>query len=645
MEYTLPEYDIFKEWAPQQHFQRIDKYSNYLHDEGRLETWDEVITRATDILRMLSNNKLADFHYQRMFELMYTGEIAPSMRLLSMSQEAVKRCNTVIYNCSFGLCDRLTIFGEALYMGMSGMGVAYSVEQKNISKLPEVKMQTGGIDNLIIEDSQVAWAKSVHQLINALFAGYDINFDYSKIRPSGSPLKVKGGFASGPQPLKDIHNALRRIVKGAQGRQLRSIEVHDMMCWMLEAGISGATRRSAGLVLFDSFDDEMLNCKYMGFWEHPEHKVRANCNNTVVYENEMTMDDIEQATSPWFNGLGEPGLFRRDNAIRTAPSWRKFPDIDYVGINSCGEISLSPSPVDGSVEGGGWHFCNLSSVHVREHDTINSLEEKVYYATIIGDIQSLATNFDFLSSGTKVICDRDRLLGVSLIGYAGHKIIRDTQLMTHLRKISEVTDLLFSEQFNVPRSAAITTVKPAGNSSQLYYTENGMNIVLSRFQQRNYTVNKNSTMHKFLEDAGVPRYDYAGRDYASWFAFPLEHNEDVLTLENTNAIGQMEIWKEHSVNWCHHNASCTITYKHGEEESIKQWLFDNQDITNALAFFPEFHSYGISPIMPLTEDEYKDMIEKYPVIDWSKYEKYETGKDERTKTVECGGGVCEIVYK
>jgi len=642
--YQIPDYDTNKLWSSEQHFQRIDKYALYLWDKQRIETWEETVTRVVNVLRKLSQDRLPSAVYQRMFELLYQGEISPSMRLMAMSEEAIERDNTVVYNCSFGLCDRLEIFAEGLYLGMSGCGVAYSVERRNVSKLPVVAPVTGCVYQWTIPDTQVGWAESVRQLTYALFNGDDIDFDYSEIRPSGAPLKTKGGFASGPGPLAEIHSAMRRIITGAQNRQLRPIEVYDIMNWMLEAGVSGATRRSAGLVLFDNDDDEMLHAKYAGFWNSEEHKVRANSNNTVVYESAMTAEDFDRITEPWFNGLGEPGLYRRDNAIRNAPPWREFPDPLYVGVNSCAEISLSPSPVDGSVPGGGWHFCNLSAIHARENDTMDSLEEKTFFATLIGDIQSLATNFQFLGSGTKTICDRDRLLGVSLIGYAICPLIRDDNVMTHLRRIAELTDQAFAGLFDVNRSAAITTVKPSGNSSQLYAMPPGANVLHARYQFRHYTVNKNSSMHKFLVDAGVERFDYDGRSYASWFRFPIAFSAgggEVLSLENTNAIEQLEIWKMHTTNWCHHNTSCSITYHAGEEAAIKQWLFENQDVANALAFFPFYHSYGISPIQPITQTEYENYT--FPVIDWHKYEKYTSGVDERTLVLECGGA-CEIDF-
>lgn len=647
MQYKKPDYDV-TQWHDVQNFQRIDKYSNYLWDQNRVETWNEVVARSVNTLKYIaeSNNvEIEEEKYQRMYELIYTLEIMPSMRLLSMPFEAVKRCNTVLYNCSFGLCDRKNIFAEALYLGMSGCGVAFSVERKNINKLPVVTPQTGGIDSLIVEDSQVGWAKSVQQLTNALYSGYDIIFDYSKLRPSGVPLRTKGGYASGPQPLINIHNAMRRIFGQSEHRRLQSIEVYDLMCWMLEGGISGATRRSAGLSLFDADDEEMMNAKYNGFWNHPEDKVRANANNSLVWEGVINEDDILQLTSPWVEGTGEPGLFKRDNAIRTSPEWRTFPDEEYVGVNSCAEIILAPSPVNGSIPGGGWQFCNLTSINANENDTINTLEEKALYATIIGDIQSLATDFQFLSNGTKKVCDRDRLLGVNLVGYAQAPILRDTRLMTHLQHICELTDVLFSDIHQKVRSAAITAVKPSGNSSVLTYSSPGMNVIHGKHQIRNVTVNKNSAMHRFLESQGVPRYDYPGRDYASMFSFPMNFNDKSLTLENTNAIEQLEIWREHKFYWCHHNPSCSITFEPDEIEYIKEWLLENQDIINALAFFPKFDaSYELLPISVVTEQRYKEFVETFPDIDWSKYEFFETDHDDRQLVVECGGGVCEIQY-
>ena len=312
----------------------------------------------------------------------------------------------------------------------------------------------------------------------------------------------------------------------------------------------------------------------------------------------------------------------------------------------CGEIYLQPIPIDSEyIKGGGWQFCNLSSINVRHDDTIQALMEKTYYATIIGDIQSLATQFEFLRSGTKTICDKDRLLGVNLVGHATAPIIRNNErLVKELQAVTVETDLIFAKQFNVNRSAALGSVKPSGNHSVLCYTAPGGNPIHSIHQIRNVTVNKNSAMHLFLESQGVPFKDYPGRDYASMFAFPIEYPEDSLTLDNTGAIAQLENWKYLKVNWCHHNPSVSVTYIPEEKEAIIDWLYENQEIIGGLAFFPKYESsYELLPIVSVSKERYDEFTKDYPTISWEYYRLYETAVDDRQQVAECAGGQCVIV--
>ena len=843
-DYIIPEnYDIFKSWRPEQHFQRLDKYSNYLWEEFRLETWEEVIARATDTLRWISKDKLDFPHYQKIFDLMYRLEVMPSMRLLSMSQAAIERCNTVLYNCTAGLGDTLTSIAEAQYLSMSGSGVTWSVERQNVNKLPTIKPQTGMMFYHRVKDTQLGWAESTKLLLNELAHGNDVTMNYEEIRPYGAPLKTKGGYASGPEILIKTHDFIRETFKNAQGRKLRPIEMHDMFCFALESGVSGGVRRclsedtevitsnglmkikdiipgdlawtpegykkitnvfeqgkqavtkitlsngttveatenhrlavvtkngyewryvseislsdklllngveaksgknieinidvpgehshattkltkdyftidedfawmfgkfladgcvmhrvkngvllsnmpdkrlvpveissiereykivetfdieveevhcffangvlshnSAGMCIFDADETDILTCKYDGFWNHPIHKVRANANNSAVWGENLSKADVEDLTRQMFSTeSGEPGLFKRDTAIKTSPSWREFLHPESVIVNPCSEIVLNPYPIDSPyVKNGGWQFCNLSSINVRHDDTIQALMEKTYYATIIGDIQSLATEFEFLRSGTKTICDKDRLLGVNLVGHATAPIIRNNErLVKELQAVTVETDLIFAKQFNVNRSAALGSVKPSGNHSVLCYTAPGGNPIHSIHQIRNVTVNKNSAMHLFLESQGVPFKDYPGRDYASMFAFPIEYPEDSLTLDNTDAIAQLENWKYLKVNWCHHNPSVSVTYVPEEKEEIIDWLYQNQDIIGGLAFFPKYESsYELLPIVSVSKERYDEFVKDYPTISWKYYRLYETAVDDRQQVAECAGGQCVIV--
>lgn len=65
--------------------------------------------------------------------------------------------------------------------------------------------------------------------VTTWFAGRDVQFDLSRIRPLGSRLKTTGGRSSGPEPLRDLLAFVRTTIRRAH-RRLRSIDVHDIVC-------------------------------------------------------------------------------------------------------------------------------------------------------------------------------------------------------------------------------------------------------------------------------------------------------------------------------------------------------------------------------------------------------------------------------
>ena len=72
----------------------------------------------------------------------------------------------------------------------------------------------------------------------------------------GALLVTSGGKAPGPQPLKDcVHNIKGILDNKEHGDQLSTLEVHDIICWIADAVLSGGIRRSATISLF-SIDDQ-----------------------------------------------------------------------------------------------------------------------------------------------------------------------------------------------------------------------------------------------------------------------------------------------------------------------------------------------------------------------------------------------------
>lgn len=227
-----------------QQFQFYDKYSRYDLNLGRRETWIETVDRSVNFLKKLSKNKLDESIYSRIREAILNLEIMPSMRLLAMAGTSADRNNISIYNCSYLPVDSIDSFSEGLLISMNGTGVGFSVERHNIEKLPRVARQTNEEPiSYLIEDSTEGWFQAFKLGLETWFSGKDILFDYSVIRPAGSPLKIKGGRASGPEPLKSLLRFTKDKILSRQGGILSSLDAHDIMCKMGEVVVMGGVRR------------------------------------------------------------------------------------------------------------------------------------------------------------------------------------------------------------------------------------------------------------------------------------------------------------------------------------------------------------------------------------------------------------------
>ena len=315
-----------------QQFQFFDKYSRFNYDLGRRETWVETVDRAVDYLRELSQNRLSHYVYDRINQAIREMRVMPSMRLLAMAGPAARRNNLAIYNCAYMAVDSLDAFVEALIISMSGCGVGYSVERHYVAKLPQVLEQRGLFaDTHVVEDTTEGWAAALRVGIETWFAGGDVQFDLSLVRPAGTPLRIKGGRASGPEPLRAMLAFVRSRILARQGGWLRPIDAHDIMCAVGNAAVSGGVRRTALISLFSQGDQEMLQCKSGDNLIGNEQ--RWNANNSVVWAEEPTWEQFsDQFDEMVRSGRGEPGFFSRVAANDWRPERRKPAEF---GTNPC----------------------------------------------------------------------------------------------------------------------------------------------------------------------------------------------------------------------------------------------------------------------------------------------------------------------
>ena len=393
-----------------QNFIHLSRYSRWIDQKERRETWKETINRylsfMSDHLKENYNYTIRDDMYSEIETSMFNLEVLGSMRALMTAGPALKRENIAGYNCSYLPVDSPRSFDECLYILMNGTGVGFSVERQYVNKLPTIPdIDFESSDDLIsVADSKEGWARGLRDLISFLYTNRIPKIDTSKIRPAGARLKTFGGRASGPEPLIDLFDFTINTFKKARGRKLTSIECHDLMCKIGQVVVVGGVRRSALISLSNLTDERMRMAKSGEWWvDNPQ---RALANNSVCYTEKPDIGIfMKEWLSLYESKSGERGIFNRISAKEKASSnGRRNGDVDF-GTNPCCEIILKP-----------YQFCNLSEVDCRHDDTINTLLDKVRIASILGTFQATLTNFSYLRKRWKDTTEEERLLGVSLTG-------------------------------------------------------------------------------------------------------------------------------------------------------------------------------------------------------------------------------------
>ncbi|MBV8717880.1 MAG: recombinase [Chloroflexi bacterium] len=628
--------------TPIQKFQFFDKYSRFDYDKGRRETWIETVDRAVSFLHeLVTTNTGVDLGgetYAHMRRMILEMRSMPSMRLLAMAGSPARRDSTTIYNCSYLPVDSVDAFAEALLISMAGCGVGFSVESRYVESFPRVQRQRSLTPvRHVIEDSAQGWATAVRLGIQTWFEGGDVLFNFDEIRAAGAPLRTKGGRASGPGPLRTMLEFARARILARQGMHLRPLDAHDIMCMVGNAAVSGGVRRTAMISLFDYDDLDMRLCK-SGDFEH-DNSQRWNANNSAVWP-ERGLDQVqvmEQVLDMVKSQRGEPGIFNRKATLDLIPDRRKRFGYDEYGCNPCGEIILRKN-----------EFCNLSIAVARSDDTFETLKEKIVTAAIIGTIQSLATHFPDLRPIWKQNCEEERLLGVDITGQMDSPLTHDPAVMQALRAVATETNRQFAKRLGINPSAAITTVKPSGNSSQLLNCSSGLHARWAPYYERNVRVAATSPIYKVLRDAGVPMDPENGQtreDANTWVIhFPMRSPDGAITRKDRGAIEQCNYWLHNKVNWTDHNPSVTITYKADEVVELTRWIWEHRDLIGGMAFLPAFDAhYAQLPYIEITQDEYERRMAEFPEIDFSKLWRYEAHDlTSAAQELACMAGGCDV---
>lgn len=575
------------------------KYSRYLPEKSRRETFDEAVERVIDMHRTHFKEKGIDVE-----DLLIRCEGAIKKRMVLGSQRAMQfggepilRKNARIYNCTTSYCDRTRFFQEALWLLLCGCGVGFSVQKHHVEKLPEITAPSGEDETFVIPDTIEGWADALGVLLSSYFVsdqpfpeyiGKRIHFDYSLIRPKGRPISSGMGRAPGPEPLKRsmilITKLLDKCIKDGHTK-LRSLDAYDILMHASDAVLSGGVRRSATICLFSPDDDLMARAK-TGNW-FTENPQRARSNNSAILLRKSTTREQFAKLMKSVKEFGEPGFVWTDNLEMT--------------FNPCVEIGLYPQ-IDGQ---SGFAFCNLCEINMGIVDCEERFKESCEVAAILGTLQADYTDFEYLGDISKKIAQREALLGISMTGMMEHpQIAFDPELQRKMaRHILEVNTEV-AKRIGINPAARATCVKPAGTTSTILGTSSGIHPHHAKRYLRRAQANEDELLVDFFKGQNPKAVEKSvwnpnGTDVV--LTFCIEANPDALIKSDLDAKGLLEkvkLTKENWIDtgkrkdlcakpWLSHNVSNTISVKSDEWDTVEEYIYENREAFAGISLLPD----------------------------------------------------------
>jgi ribonucleoside-diphosphate reductase alpha chain len=601
------------------------KYSKYVPEKQRRETWEELVTRNKEMHQ--EKYPALKEEIEEVYKLVYDKKVLPSMRSLQFAGKPIALNNSRIFNCSFLPIDDYRSFSEVMFLLLSGCGVGYSVQSHHVDKLPEIKRPTK-TKRFLVGDSIEGWSDAVRALTKSYFTGAPIpNFDFRDIRAKGAQLITVGGKAPGPEPLKECLFQIQKILdRKENGDKLTSLEVHDIICYIADAVLSGGIRRAALISLFDLDDELMLTCKFGNWWEEHPQRGRAN-NSAVVMRHAITEDEFFNLWKKIeLSGSGEPGIYFSN-------------DKDW-GTNPCCEIALKP-----------YQFCNLCEVNVSNVESQEDLNERVKAASFIGTLQASYTDFHYLRDIWKKTTEKDALLGVGMTGIGSGAVLQYN--LKESADVAKEENARVAELLDINKAARVTTVKPSGTSSLVLGTSSGIHAWHNDYYIRRIRVGKNEAIYTYLSiyHPELVEDDFFKPTIQAVISVPqrapegsILRTEDVMDmLERVKLFNTKWVKKGHRKGANTNNVSATVSIQEGEWEKVGQWMWENRNTFNGLSVLPYFGgSYTQAPFEDITEEKFNELVDHVHNIDLTKIVEFSDETNLQDQAA-CAGGACEVV--
>lgn len=584
------------------------RYARYNTEKRRRETWEEAVGRVFEMHRIKYADKIAE--NPELEELMSFAQnmqvkkrVLAAQRSLQFAGDPIFKHELKMFNCLFTHVNRERVFQEIMYSLLCGCGVGFSVQKRHVSQLPKIRANHVDTLTYVVEDSIEGWADAVGALLSSylekpkefsVYAGKNIEFDYSLIRPEGS--LIAGQFkAPGPDGLAKALEKVRVLINsrinsldfttGEFANKLRPIDCYDIIMHISDAVLSGGVRRSATLCLFSHDDDEMLNAKIGNWFVSNPQRARSN-NSAALLKGSISREEFAKLMKST-KEFGEPGFIWMD-------------DLD-IGYNPCVEIGMYPLTRDGR---SGFQGCNLTEINGKWCDTKERFLDACKASAIIGTLQAGYTNFKYLSKESKEIFDEEALLGCSITGMMDNpELLFNEEVQKEAAKYILKINEKVAKLIGINPCARATCVKPAGSTSCVLGTASGIHPHHAKRYIRRVQANKNEFCLKETQarnPLAVEDSVWSTNKTDAVISFLCEVPAGAVVKNQLTAVELLERVKLTQQNWVEsgtklsrcvnpklrHNVSNTITVKPDEWDDVEKFIYDNQKWFAGISLLP-----------------------------------------------------------
>jgi len=614
---------------------------------GKNERWWETIKRVVEGTYSMQKNWIdshqlgwnpwqAQASAQEMYDRMFNMKFLPPGRgLWAMGTPITEKKGlyAALNNCAFVSTgtikdDYSKPFCFLMDASMLGVGVGFDTKGAGevMIKLPNPNR---GIEEYEIPDTREGWVESLKLLLESYFHGTsEIQFDYTKIRPAGAPIKGFGGVSSGHEPLEEIHEEIRKVLNRNVENPITTTTIVDIMNLIGKCVVAGNVRRTAEIVFGDPQDDEYLDLKNYEVNPHRE-QYGWTSNNSIFAELGMDYTDVCKR----INDNGEPGFAWLDNM-------RKFSRMQNGGDNKDHRVAGGNPCLEQSLES--YELCCLVETFPNNHESLEDYKRTLKYAYLYAKTVTLGKTH---WSETNRVMLRNRRIGCSVSGVAQFVTKHGLEELKNWLEDGYDTiqewDKQYSDWLAVPKSIKTTSVKPSGTVSLLVGATPGMHYPESRFYIRRMRLSKHSELIEPLKKAGYNvEPAYGSEDSTVVVDVPVDAGEGIRTA------AELSIWEQFSLaaflqrHWADNQVSCTATFNPETEA---------EELPHVLNYF-QYRLKGISLLPRKNGGAYKQM--PYEAIDEKTYH-FETEKlgylsfvgvegEEAEIDKFCNNDVCEI---